>query len=51
MTQLARHFEDRPDVRYGLTTMCVGIGMGGSVIWENPHHPDYGKTPGQEAAR
>jgi len=37
MTQLARRFEERPDVRYGLTTMCVGIGMGGTVIWENPH--------------
>ena len=37
MTQLARHFEQRPDVRYGLTTMCIGIGMGGTVIWENPH--------------
>ncbi len=43
MTQLARHFEDHPEVRYGLTTMCIGIGMGGSVIWENPHHDDYGK--------
>jgi len=20
-----------------LTTLCVGLGMGGSVIWENPH--------------
>jgi acetyl-CoA acyltransferase len=37
MLQLAREFEDHPDVRYGLTTLCVGIGMGGSVIWENPH--------------
>jgi acetyl-CoA acyltransferase len=36
MLQLARQFEDRPDVRYGMTTMCVGIGMGGTVIWENP---------------
>ena len=36
MTQLARHFEEHPEVRYGLTTMCVGLGMGGSVIWENP---------------
>ena len=36
MTQLARHFEARPDVRYGMTTMCIGIGMGGTVIWENP---------------
>jgi acetyl-CoA acyltransferase len=37
MTQLARQFEERPDVHYGLTTMCVGLGMGGTVIWENPH--------------
>lgn len=43
MTQLARHFEARPEVRYGLTTMCVGIGMGGTVIWENPHHRDFGR--------
>jgi acetyl-CoA acyltransferase len=34
MTQLARHFADRPDVRYGLTTMCIGMGMGGTVLWE-----------------
>jgi acetyl-CoA acyltransferase len=38
MTQLARQFEEHPEVRYGLTTMCIGIGMGGTVIWENPHH-------------
>ncbi len=37
MTQLARAFALRTDVRYGLTTMCVGLGMGGTVIWENPH--------------
>jgi len=37
MTQLARHFADRAQVRYGLTTMCIGIGQGGTVIWENPH--------------
>ncbi|TDC12985.1 acetyl-CoA C-acyltransferase [Streptomyces sp. 8K308] len=36
MTQLARQFEDQPHVRYGLTTMCVGFGMGATVIWENP---------------
>jgi acetyl-CoA acyltransferase len=41
MTQLARHFAARPDVRYGLTTMCVGLGQGGTVVWENPHHRDY----------
>ncbi len=38
MIQLARSFRDHPEVRYGLTTMCVGLGMGGTVIWENPHH-------------
>lgn len=37
MTQLARQFEEHPEVRYGLTSMCVGFGMGGTVIWENPH--------------
>ncbi|MEV4346237.1 thiolase family protein [Actinoplanes sp. NPDC049596] len=37
MTQLARHFAEHPEVRYGLTAMCVGIGMGGTVIWENPN--------------
>jgi acetyl-CoA acyltransferase len=37
MTQLARQFEERPEVRYGMTTMCIGLGMGGTVIWENPH--------------
>ncbi|RKS68885.1 acetyl-CoA acyltransferase [Actinomadura pelletieri DSM 43383] len=35
MNQLARLFEERTDVRYGLTTMCVGMGMGGTVLWEN----------------
>ena len=37
MLNLARSFESHPEVRYGLTTMCIGLGMGGSVIWENPH--------------
>lgn len=37
MIQLARQFEQRPDVRYGVTAMCVGLGQGGTVIWENPH--------------
>jgi acetyl-CoA acyltransferase len=36
MTQLARHFDEHPEVRYGITTMCIGIGMGGTVVWENP---------------
>jgi acetyl-CoA acyltransferase len=37
MIQLAAQFKTRPDVRYGLTAMCVGLGQGGSVIWENPY--------------
>lgn len=43
MTQLARQFEEQPHVRYGLTAMCVGFGMGGTVIWENPHFEGAGK--------
>ena len=38
MNQLAAQFAESPDVRYGLTAMCVGLGQGGSVIWENPHY-------------
>ena len=42
MNQLARAFADHPEVRYGITTMCIGLGMGGTVVWENPHHAEYG---------
>jgi acetyl-CoA acyltransferase len=38
MLNLARTFEEKHDVRYGITTMCIGLGMGGTVIWENPHY-------------
>ncbi|MFM8445852.1 MAG: acetyl-CoA C-acyltransferase, partial [Actinomycetota bacterium] len=41
---LAEAFKEHPEVRYGITTMCIGLGMGGTVIWENPHHKDYGKV-------
>jgi acetyl-CoA acyltransferase len=37
MLNLARTFESEPEVRYGITTMCIGLGMGGTVIWENPN--------------
>ncbi len=30
MIQLAAEFAEHPEVRYGLTTMCVGMGMGGT---------------------
>jgi acetyl-CoA acyltransferase len=36
MTQLSRNFAEHPEVRYGMNTMCIGLGMGGTVIWENP---------------
>lgn len=42
MIQLARQFEEHREVRYGLTAMCVGLGQGGSIIWENPHFTGKG---------
>ena len=51
MIQLAAHFAQRPDVRYGLTAMCVGLGQGGSMIWENPHYDGKAEvTPPDERA-
>ncbi|AKU17057.1 thiolase family protein [Luteipulveratus mongoliensis] len=50
MTQLSRHFAEHPEVRYGLTAMCIGIGMGGAVIWENPHHADYAGYTNEKGA-
>jgi acetyl-CoA acyltransferase len=35
---LANGFKDHPQVRYGITTMCIGLGMGGTIIWENPNY-------------
>jgi acetyl-CoA acyltransferase len=35
MAQLAHGFRDRPQVRYGLTALCIGLGMGAAVVWEN----------------
>jgi acetyl-CoA acyltransferase len=37
MNQLAAQFAEHPEVRYGVTAMCIGLGQGGTVIWENPH--------------
>jgi acetyl-CoA acyltransferase len=34
MIQLAAQFAEHPEVRYGMATMCVGMGMGGTVLWE-----------------
>lgn len=38
MIQLAAQFAEHPEVRYGVTAMCIGLGQGGTVIWENPHY-------------
>jgi acetyl-CoA acyltransferase len=35
MAQLAHGFRERPEVRYGLTALCIGLGMGAAVLWEN----------------
>ena len=35
MAQLAHGFRDRPEVRYGLTALCIGLGMGAAILWEN----------------
>ncbi|MDY1004527.1 thiolase family protein [Curtobacterium sp. CFBP9011] len=47
MTQLAAQFAERPDVKYGITTMCIGLGQGGTVIWENPN---FSKSAARKAA-
>ena len=36
--QLAYGFRERPEVRYGLTALCIGMGMGAAVLWENLAH-------------
>ena len=38
MAQLAYGFDRRPDVRYGLTALCIGLGMGAALLWENVRH-------------
>ena len=35
MAQLAYGFRERPEMRYGLTALCVGMGMGAALIWES----------------
>ncbi len=35
LAQLAYGFRERPDARYGLAALCVGLGMGAALVWEN----------------
>jgi acetyl-CoA acyltransferase len=34
VAQLAYAMRERPSVRYGLTALCVGMGMGAALVWE-----------------
>jgi acetyl-CoA acyltransferase len=35
LAQLAYGFRERPETRYGLSALCVGMGMGAALVWEN----------------
>jgi acetyl-CoA acyltransferase len=35
MAQLAFGFKERAGARHGLTALCVGMGMGAALVWEN----------------
>jgi acetyl-CoA acyltransferase len=41
MAQLAHGFREQPTVRYGLTALCIGMGMGAAVLWENTAHASH----------
>jgi acetyl-CoA acyltransferase len=34
VAQLAYALRERPSARYGLTALCVGMGMGAALVWE-----------------
>jgi acetyl-CoA acyltransferase len=40
LTQLAHAFGERPEAQYGLTALCIGMGMGAALLWENLHGID-----------
>jgi acetyl-CoA acyltransferase len=35
VAHMAKLFELHPEAKYGITTLCVGLGMGAATIWEN----------------
>jgi acetyl-CoA acyltransferase len=53
MAQLAYGLRERPDVRYGLTALCVGMGMGAALLWEAAQPPvrDSGPVEGARGNR
>lgn len=34
VAQLAYALAERPQARYGLTALCIGLGMGAAIVWE-----------------
>jgi acetyl-CoA acyltransferase len=34
LAQLAYGLKERPEVQYGLTALCIGMGMGAALLWE-----------------
>jgi acetyl-CoA acyltransferase len=34
VAQLACAMHERPEARYGLTALCIGLGMGAAIVWE-----------------
>ena len=34
VAQLAYAMRERPQARYGLTALCIGLGMGAAMVWE-----------------
>ena len=45
MAQLAYGLERRPEVRYGLTALCIGLGMGAALLWESCRRSDGPGAP------
>ncbi len=51
ITHLMHEFAENSRVKYGLATMCVGLGQGGSVLWENLQRNDEEPTQKKPAAK
>ncbi|CAN5239946.1 thiolase family protein [soil metagenome] len=53
MAQLAYGFREKPEVRYGLTALCIGMGMGAALLWEAAKPPvrDSGPVEGVRGNR
>jgi acetyl-CoA acyltransferase len=51
MLHLMHEFAESPKVKYGLATMCVGLGQGGSVLWENLLNNDKKSTRKKATAK